>query len=1158
MGKILYEGLQDTHADFEFARRQWKKLGIEKDFDDAYNDYFEKHKDDDDWQDPVYSEDAWNEMVDSAKGKGKNESYVSTLGLRKYLMKKNAEDNGIELSDKMKDYLKDAPELEEELDVNKMGLRKYLNDKSRDRLNKDRLNRDKLNESEFHDEINQIYDDDPYVEHVKDEVDRLYAENDSFRERVDDWFDLHFPEEPDWQVNIGTLTHEELFQMLNDLGYSRIMGEGLNEGDLLGDDWVETPYGFRELEYNGYTITDDNGSGFAPTSYSVDYAGDEVLFDSLEDAKEFIDGLGNEDLGVEEGLNEESNSRFEEVKDELRELLNARKNGEIGHETFNAFISRLKQKYPGLPIEDLENEVLDEIYGKQSESLTEGNANPYANCQSDVEKLVKALRTYGIDYSDIYVRDTEGGKYQPYVGFTYQDHEDEDEMVEEVDVLFNADGSLLVHTTYGDHRYKSVDEYMRDEFYDFSEDGDDFYDESLAEEVKWVREKDYTCRDIFKNGIANALTSNGFGFGKSGKITLPVCGIHNSLIDENGNTKDLYTNTFNSLAINFKSKKKFVKDITPEQRESIKRDILALKNDAQKFVDVIFNDRKNTIYVLFDGETNYNKGWKQVDESLNEGAMTNGSYSLYNGWVKVPDKDSIPDEYPDLEPEYSEWVERAEGLETIEDIDSFIDDVYKLRQQGLLNSGEYGKENLIFKELRNNGYLQKAKDMKVEKQNQEMSLESLEKKPIKESYSKEDFGNFIEDSVDILQNSDYTNRRLVLDDDLCLYVGWSEADDGYEGEADYKDGYIIAAKIAERNDADWADFDFCNMPWDVDTGDVWDTQITGPRFPDGEWLARQYKMIRQALDDGIYVLESVKSSNKKSIKEAFEGQFAGNFLSDADKMLDFYSMSDEDFLYEYDYMTQEECDATSEALKYIQESNPKLWDKYEDIAYDFDDSGYEIGSDDPELVAVCKEMSDYVDGLTDSTPIDYNESLNEEEVLVEDGENDRAQELADYLEIDVNEVKPMSYDDKEFETPEGDFLVLTYDEAIEYAEEDVLNLIDDMGLQSFSKDYQDFIIDNFVNSSFISEVQDEEVSYYRDEEGDEEFAEELENMSELEFCRYLVDNFGHDDFAEMVKDHIDWNAVAEDVVATDGPANSLARYDGEEIELDTYYAYRTN
>ena len=65
-------------------------------------------------------------------------------------------------------------------------------------------------------------------------------------------------------------------------------------------------------------------------------------------------------------------------------------------------------------------------------------------------------------------------------------------------------------------------------------------------------------------------------------------------------------------------------------------------------------------------------------------------------------------------------------------------------------------------------------------------------------------------------------------------------------------------------------------------------------------------------------------------------------------------------------------------------------------------------------------------------------------------------------------------------------------------------------------------------------------------------------MSEVEFCRYLVDNFGHDDFAEMVKDHIDWNAVAEDVVATDGPANSLARYDGEEIELDTYYAYRTN
>lgn len=48
------------------------------------------------------------------------------------------------------------------------------------------------------------------------------------------------------------------------------------------------------------------------------------------------------------------------------------------------------------------------------------------------------------------------------------------------------------------------------------------------------------------------------------------------------------------------------------------------------------------------------KKFKGLEESLTEGALSNGSYSLYNGWVKVPDKDTIPDEYPDLEPEYSE------------------------------------------------------------------------------------------------------------------------------------------------------------------------------------------------------------------------------------------------------------------------------------------------------------------------------------------------------------------------------------------------------------------------------------------------------------------------------------------------------------------------
>lgn len=104
---------------------------------------------------------------------------------------------------------------------------------------------------------------------------------------------------------------------------------------------------------------------------------------------------------------------------------------------------------------------------------------------------------------------------------------------------------------------------------------------------------------------------------------------------------------------------------------------------------------------------------------LNE-ATSNGVYSLKTGWLKQPIKDDIPE--VDLEPELTEWVERSNTLETIDDINKFIDDIYLLRQESILKDGEYGKGNLIFKELRNQGILQGLKDKLVELENKEMSL----------------------------------------------------------------------------------------------------------------------------------------------------------------------------------------------------------------------------------------------------------------------------------------------------------------------------------------------------------------------------------------------------------------------------------------------------
>ena len=160
------------------------------------------------------------------------------------------------------------------------------------------------------------------------------------------------------------------------------------------------------------------------------------------------------------------------------------------------------------------------------------------------------------------------------------------------------------------------------------------------------------------------------------------------------------------------------------------------------------------------------------NSSLTEStANSNGIYSLKNGWLKVPVKDDIPDDV-DLEPELSEFRQRANECDSIEAIDSFMDDIYKLRQESILTDGEYGKGNLVFKSLRNEGILQQLKDKKVELENKEMSLESLEAKALDEAEAKlKDKGNRVLDWYHRAMEKqslpgEYDREHPTIDEDL--------------------------------------------------------------------------------------------------------------------------------------------------------------------------------------------------------------------------------------------------------------------------------------------------------------------------------------------------------------------------------------------------------
>ena len=112
---------------------------------------------------------------------------------------------------------------------------------------------------------------------------------------------------------------------------------------------------------------------------------------------------------------------------------------------------------------------------------------------------------------------------------------------------------------------------------------------------------------------------------------------------------------------------------------------------------------------------------------------------------------------------------------------------------------------------------------------------------------------FIEKAVNDLMTTQYTCSKYDLDEDLAIFVGWS---DGYDTETDENDLYKedspswrINVGIKVRNDYDWADFDYLDFPWYSD-GEVWDTGVTIYKNTDfnevADWMLKSYPEIVEA------------------------------------------------------------------------------------------------------------------------------------------------------------------------------------------------------------------------------------------------------------------------------------------------------------------------
>ena len=122
-------------------------------------------------------------------------------------------------------------------------------------------------------------------------------------------------------------------------------------------------------------------------------------------------------------------------------------------------------------------------------------------------------------------------------------------------------------------------------------------------------------------------------------------------------------------------------------------------------------------------------------QDTNEPHYSTGVYSvLYDEWIEEPEQENVSIDTDVIKGKVEQWQdmidtviedveEGDEDLESsIEKIDKLKDKIKKYRQCGLEDEGEYSYENLVFKFLRRNGYIQKLFDYQNDLLDKSLSL----------------------------------------------------------------------------------------------------------------------------------------------------------------------------------------------------------------------------------------------------------------------------------------------------------------------------------------------------------------------------------------------------------------------------------------------------
>ena len=156
---------------------------------------------------------------------------------------------------------------------------------------------------------------------------------------------------------------------------------------------------------------------------------------------------------------------------------------------------------------------------------------------------------------------------------------------------------------------------------------------------------------------------------------------------------------------------------------------LPLYEELFRLKKTLYNDKHNITIFGYDVEL-------YVQDS-NEPHVSSGEYSvLFNEWITKPKKEDVDIDTTLIKKKSEEWMKMiddvindAEDEESLESskniINKFKDKLKKYRTTGLEDGGEFSNENLVFKVLRRNGYIQKLFDFQTKHADKNLSQKEL-------------------------------------------------------------------------------------------------------------------------------------------------------------------------------------------------------------------------------------------------------------------------------------------------------------------------------------------------------------------------------------------------------------------------------------------------